>query len=308
MTFLLIYASIHRLKTNSIIMGRKPKIGIVGWFGFDNAGDEAMRDILLKEFPGATFSKRGAIPSCDVYIVAGGMLIQGYTGMNMLDLWCSVRHELCYALSLGVRNDWKKQKIKVERCLSRFKKIYVRDEYAYNELSEVAKIDGVMPDLVLLADAPPAKKKYPIIFNYSDEDKVKLGRQFESVLATGEDIHPVAVIPKDVGRYADEHVSYKKLISMAKSSSGVIGTRLHSVVLGVVAGAPVAGIAYLDKTRSFCEQYNIPCFEYGKSNGREIVGSLKAAEINLDKERAKIRKIITLIKKDIKKEYPEYVG
>lgn len=287
-------------------MGKKPKIGIVGWFGYDNAGDEAMRDILLKEFPGAVASYRGTIERCDVYIVAGGMLIQGFTGMNMFDLWDSIRSEPCYALSLGVRRDWKKQKDKVIRCLSKFKKIYVRDENAYKELSQITKIEGIMPDLVLLGDAPASKKKYPILFNFSDEKTIKPGKQFESIMNAGEDIYPVAVMPKDVPKYADKLASYSELLAMAKSSKGLIGTRLHSVVIGVIAGVPVAGIAYSDKTRFFCQRYNIPCFDYGKSNGGEIIKSLKKADIDLKKERAEIKKIIASIKKDIKKTYPQY--
>lgn len=285
---------------------KKPKIGIVGWFGYDNAGDEAMRDILLKEFPGAVASYRGTIEKCDVYIIAGGMLIQGYTGINMFDLWDSIRDEQCYALSLGVRRDWKKQEEKVKKCLSKFKKIYVRDENAYKELSGIVKVDGVMPDLVLLADAPASKDKYPIIFNFSDEKTINPGTQFESVVKNAPEICRVAVMPKDVGRYADELVSYNDLISMAKSSEGVIGTRLHSVVLGVVAGVPVAGIAYSDKTRFFCQRYNIPCFDYGENNGEAIVKSMKKANINLDEERKKIRKIISSIKEDIGRSYPGY--
>lgn len=289
-------------------MGKKPKIGIVGWFGYDNAGDEAMRDLLLKEFPGAVASYRGTMEKCDVYIVAGGMLIQGYTGMNMFDLWDSIRDEMCFALSLGVRRDWKKQKEKATKCLSKFRRIYVRDENAYSELSQVAKLSGVMPDLVLLSDAPAAKKQYPIIFNYSDEKTIKPGKQFESVMTSGADIFPVAVMPKDVGKYADKLVTYKELVSMAKSSEGLIGTRLHSVVLGAIAGVPVAGIAYSDKTRFFCQRYGIPCFDYGKSNGKQIIASLRKADIDLDSERAKIKKIITQIKKDIKTRFPNYEG
>lgn len=289
-------------------MVKKPKIGIVGWFGYDNAGDEAMRDLLLAQFPGAVASDRGTIEKCDVYIVAGGMLVQGYTGMNMFDLWDSIRDEMCFILSLGVRSDWKKQKEKVVRCLSKFEKIYVRDERAYEELSEIVRVEGVMPDLVLLADAPASSEKYPILFNYSDEKNIKPRKQFESVVNAGGDILPVAVMPKDVGRYADRLVNYKELISMAKSSKGLIGTRLHSVVLGVIAGTPVAGIAYSNKTRLFCEKYGIPCFDYGKNNGKEIVASLKKADINLRSERAKIKKIIAQIKKDIKHKYPNYEG
>lgn len=287
-------------------MGKKPKIGIVGWFGYDNAGDEAMRDILLKEFPGSVASYRGTIEKCDVYIVAGGMLIQGFTGMNMFDLWDSIRDESCYALSLGVRRDWKKQKEKVIRCLSKFKKIYARDENAYKELSSIVKVEGVMPDLVLLADAPASKKKYPVLFNFSDEKTIKPGRQFESVMQFGAEIYPVAVMPKDAPKYADQLVSYKELIAMAKSSKGLIGTRLHSVVIGAIAGVPVAGIAYSDKTRFFCQRYSIPCFDYGKLNGSKIVKSLKKADINLEKERAQIKKIIASIKRDIKRKYPNY--
>jgi len=287
-------------------MGRKPKIGIVGWFGYDNAGDEAMRDILLKEFPGAVASYRGTIEKCDVYIVGGGMLIQGFTGMNMFDLWDSIRDESCYALSLGVRRDWKKQKEKVVRCLSKFKKIYVRDEIAYKELSKVVKIEAVMPDLVLLADAPPSRKKYPILFNFSGEKHIKPRKQYESVVNNHDDIYNVAVMPKDVGKYADELVSYRDLIAMAKSSKGLVGTRLHTVVIGAIAGVPVAGIAYSQKTRLFCERYNIPCFDYGKANGKKILKSLRKADIDLSKERATIKAIIKSIKQDIKKDYPDY--
>jgi len=88
---------------------------------------------------------------------------------------------------------------------------------------------------------------------------------------------------------------------MAKSSKGVIGTRLHAVVMGVIAGVPVAGIAYEDKVRKFCQRYNISHFKYGEKNGELIVRSMRKAEINLSGEREKIEKIIEDIKTDLRK-------
>jgi len=284
------------------ITKKNPKIGIVGWFGFGNAGDEAMRDILLKEFPGSVASYRSTIPNCDVYIMAGGMMIQTFTGVYMLDLWLSTKDEPCYALSLGAQNGWQSQEYKVQRCFSRFRKIFVRDQKTYDELSKVVKVDGVMPDLVLLTDAKASKKKYPILFNYSDEKTIDPKNQYKSIASQG-NLHHFAVMPKDQGVYADQYVTYKELISMAKSSKGLIGTRLHTLVLGTIAGVPMAGISYSDKTKRFCERYDIPCFKYGTDCGEEIIKSLKKPNINLVKERREIKKAIKAIKDDIKKQF-----
>ncbi|MEO5368271.1 MAG: polysaccharide pyruvyl transferase family protein [Magnetococcus sp. WYHC-3] len=281
---------------------KKPKIGIVGWFGFGNAGDEAMRDILLKEFPGAVASHRSTIEKCDVYIMAGGQMIQTFTGVYMLDFWLSTRDEPCYALSLGAHKGWQKESYKVKRCFSRFRKVFVRDEITHKELSKVVKVDGIMPDLVLLADQPASKKTYPILFNYSDEKTVDPKNQYRDIIAKGGTL-PIAVMPKDVGVYADKYVTYQELISMAKSAKGLIGTRLHSLVLGAIAGIPMAGIAYSDKTKRFCERYQIPCFPYGKSCATEIFKSLRKPKIDLARERSEIRKIIKIIKNDIKKQF-----
>lgn len=62
---------------------KNPKIGIIGYFGYGNAGDEAMREILLKEFPNSVASFQGQIEKCDVYIIAGGDLIQERSGIHM---------------------------------------------------------------------------------------------------------------------------------------------------------------------------------------------------------------------------------
>jgi polysaccharide pyruvyl transferase WcaK-like protein len=69
--------------------------------------------------------------------------------------------------------------------------------------------------------------------------------------------------------------------------------------MGVIAGVPVAGIAYENKVRKFCQRYNIPCFNYGENNGKEIVESMRVADIDLTAERNKIDVALKVIKKDI---------
>jgi len=281
---------------------KKIKIGILGWFGYGNAGDEAMRDICLKEFPGSIASDRATIEKCDAYILAGGALVQGTTGVNFYELLTSTINEPCYAMSLGVKSDWRSQEEKAKKVLSRFRLIFARDSESAHELSSIVKVDGVMPDLVLLADAKKSKEKFPILFNYTDERTIDPRNQFKDIVKA-DNLLPIAVIPKDKGIYADKYVGYKEFISMAKSSQGVIGTRLHSVVMGVVAGVPVAGVAYSDKTRKFCERYEIPCFPYGKSCGKEIVRALKKPKIDLAQERVEIKKVIEKIKADLRKQF-----
>ena len=275
------------------------KIGIIGYFGHGNAGDEAMREIMMQQFPGAVSSYKDKMEKCDIYIIAGGDLVQEFSGLHFPWIWESVKNEPCYAVSLGVRKGWEIHKEKVIEYLSKFKKIYTREQESYDILSKYMKVSGVMPDLVLLADAEKSKKEYPILFNYTDRPWVKAGSQFDDVLKQG-NILPIALCSQEFDtKYSKKIVDYKEFISMAKSSKGVIGTRLHAVVMGVIAGVPVAGIAYENKVRKFCQRYNIPCFNYGENNGKEIVESMRVADIDLTAERNKIDVALKVIKKDI---------
>lgn len=275
------------------------KIGIIGYFGHGNAGDEAMREIMLAEFSGSVSSYKDQMEKCDIYIIAGGDLVQEFSGLHFPWIWEGVKDEPCYAVSLGVKKGWEIHQEKVIEYLSKFKRIYTREQESYNILSKYIKVSGVMPDLVLLADAEKSKEEYPILFNYTDRPWVEPKNQFDNVLAEG-DILPIALCPQEFDtRYSKKVVGYKEFISMAKSSKGVIGTRLHAVVMGVIAQVPVAGIAYEDKVKKFCQRYDIPCFPYGEENGEQIVKSMKIADINLQSERDKINEVLLDIKKDI---------
>lgn len=237
------------------------KIGIIGYFGHGNAGDEAMKELVTKEFPGSVSSNKDKMEKCDVYIIAGGDLVQEFSGLHFPWIWEEVRDEPCYAISLGVKAGWEVYKEKVIKYLSKFRRIYTREQESYDILSKYIKVSGVMPDLVLLADAEKSKEEYPILFNYTDRPWVKPGNQFENIMEQG-DILPIALCPQEFDtKYSDKVAGYKEFISMAKSSKGVIGTRLHAVVMGVIAGVPVAGIAYENKVKKFCQRYNI-CFFY----------------------------------------------
>ena len=275
------------------------KIGIIGYFGHGNAGDEAMREIILNQFPGAVSSHKDKMEKCDIYIIAGGDLVQEFSGLHFPWIWESVKDEPCYAVSLGVKKGWEIYQDKVIGYLSKFRKIYTREQESYDILSKYIKVSGIMPDLVLLADAKKSKEEYPIIFNYTDRPWVKPKGQFKNILAQG-NILPVALSPQEFDtRYSKKIVGYKEFISMAKFSKGVIGTRLHAVVMGVIAGVPVAGIAYEDKVKKFCQRYNIPCFPYGEKNGEEIIKSMRVAKIDIEVERKKIKAVIEEIRKDI---------
>lgn len=274
------------------------KIGIIGYFGHGNAGDEAMKEILLKEFPGSVANDRDKIEKCDAYIIAGGDLIQGFSGLHLPKIWQTIKNEPCYAISLGVKPSWEKHQQDVIGYLKKFRKIYTRERESYRILSKFVRVDGIMPDIVLLSDAPPAKEKYPILFNYTDRPWTEPNGQFEDVIKNVDCIN-IALSTDFDTKYSQKIVSYREFISMAKSSQGVIGTRLHAVVMAVLAGVPVAAIAYEKKVEKFCAQYDIPCFEYGKKNGQKIANSLKITNLDLEKERGKIARVLEEIKQDL---------
>jgi len=277
---------------------KNPRVGIIGYFGHGNAGDEAMKDILLQEFPNSVANNRDKIEKCDAYIIAGGDLIQGFSGLHLPKIWDSITDEPCYAISLGVKSGWEKYEAKVTGWLKKFRKVYTREQESYNILNKFIKVDGVMPDLVLLADAPKDSQNYPIIFNYTDRPWVNPDGQFEDIKKNIDSLE-VGLAEDFDSKYAKKIVDYKTFLSMAKSSKGVIGARLHAVVMGVIAGVPVAGIAYEKKVKKFCDRYEIPCFEYGKKNGKLIVESLRLPKIDLNLEREKIKAVLTEIKNDL---------
>ncbi|AKM82447.1 TPA: polysaccharide pyruvyl transferase family protein [Candidatus Berkelbacteria bacterium] len=277
---------------------KQPKIGIVGYFGHENAGDEIMKDLMLAEFPNSVAMNLGKLEKCDAYIIAGGDLITKYHGLHLPEIWNSVTDEPCYALSLGVKPGWEVLQDQVINHLKKFRIVYVRDQKSFDVLSKYSTLDGVMPDLVFLADAAKATENYPILFNYTDRPELNPNGQFEDVLNSGE-VFPIALSPDFDTNYSKKIVDAKKFISMAKSSKGVIGTRLHSVVMAVIADVPVVAITYEEKVRKFCERYDIPCFEYGQKNGKEILESMKKTNIDLESERTKIRTVINMIKEDL---------
>lgn len=275
------------------------KIGIIGYFGHGNAGDEAMKDMLLRNFPNSVANNLKVMEKCDAYIIAGGDLVQEFSGLHLPEVWEGVTIEPCYAMSLGARPGWEKHYDLVVRLLKKFRKIYTREQESFDVLSKIVKVDAVMPDLVLLADADPSEEKFPILFNYTDRPWVNPGNQYQDIINQG-DIYPVALSSQEFDlKYAKRVATWPEFIAMAKSSQGVIGTRLHAVVMGVIAGVPVAAVSYENKVKKFCDRYNIPCFEYGKSNGSEIVSSMRKADINLEAERQKIMDVILDVKKDL---------
>lgn len=292
------------MKKLYITMVRKhPKIGIVGFFGYGNAGDEAMKEILLNHFPNSFANNQGNLPKCDAYIYAGGNLVQGKTGLHMAEILQKVTNEPLYMLSLGAQEGWEAKKGETQKYLSKFRMIFVRDKKSKDELSGITKITGLMPDLVLLADAPADHQEYPILFNYTERPRLHSNGQYQDVLKQAKML-PVALSSRDFDtKYSKKVVDYKTFISMAKSSRGVIGTRLHAVVMGVIANVPVVGIAYEDKVGRFCQRYDISCFDYGQRNGEQIVSALRIAKIDLAAERIKIMQAINLIKKDLEKNF-----
>ncbi len=73
--------------------------------------------------------------------------------------------------------------------------------------------------------------------------------------------------------------------------SGLIGMRLHSLMLGAVAGLPMVGINYDPKVKSFCSYMGIPCFDKDEISVEELLNCLEREISSCPEYRDKIKEL-----------------
>lgn len=114
----------------------------------------------------------------------------------------------------------------------------------------------------------------------------------------------VLALMKQPGFVLEKQYSPGQVLYMLSRCDAVLGTRLHSLILGVAALVPTAGIVYDPKVESFLRELGCPCAgSLWDLNARDVVSALeelldRSAVIRSQLERARSR-LVPLARKNV---------
>jgi len=81
---------------------------------------------------------------------------------------------------------------------------------------------------------------------------------------------------KDAIVYKRDIPSFIKVLIAMKSSSVVVSSRYHGLILAAILGVPLVGVNVDEKISNFCKKYSVPLIEIG-DDSEEIKDKIKSA-------------------------------
>ncbi len=280
-----------------------------------------------------------ACKDCDLFVTGGGGLIQDktssrsipyYLGLNYLARRLGAKTAL-FACGIGpVSRNW--QRKVVVRSLAGMDFISVRDKMSSSYLQEWGlKIDvDIIPDPVFSLQPPGQEKGDEILAGEGiDGHKPRLMIAPRNMPGQKEDIRPwweiinglkregFAIILWPLDRPADmnlcqeiargtggvnileAHYSPPRLLALMRSVDLILGVRLHSLIMGAVAGTALVGVSYDPKVSSFLETFDLPRDLYLKGlDPQAVIRRVLAVKENLAEEGKRVEeKVISLRQK-----------
>lgn len=268
------------------------KIGIVGWYGKQNIGDEAFRDVFAEDFVNHNlryYTPPGTPHDCDVYILGGGNVASPFYLKQMFDYL--PKDSSFYGLGIGIGYE-----SEIDLLAQRpFKEIYLRNKndvylarhkcsFPVNYTPDLAfrmsvkhqitrRWNGKKRIAVIASDyINPAIDRPVSMFGMRAYDfQVKLAADLDVLTEQGWD---VLLMPCSTAGYGDDRRIMLGIASFMKNRPGMIldsmqpqdmidilsgqdvtlCMRFHSVIFSVIAGTPPLAINHTRKVGLFMEE------------------------------------------------------
>jgi len=256
------------------------KIGMVGWWGGRNIGDEYIKHCLAKAFEGDFKIKFIETPfdpnlwnlwninRLDFLIIGGGGLFTKSPPcpFNVFNKW-GHRLKIPFGfLGVGVQEISNKYKLVIEELVRRSVFFVVRDTDSFDLLNSFSFSSKIIkaPDLTFLypyrSQRSRAKDKIGVNLRVWNFDKERtydnyVWCQAINQLEGNKKTIPLSFKEKLEDRNALEGIHGIKnsdfSINLYRDINIMIGMRLHSLIFAVQNSIPVIGIAYAPKVRRF---------------------------------------------------------
>lgn len=247
-------------------------IGIVGWYGHKNIGDESFRDVFMNHFPDdlLQFSPISNLTSDAIIFGGGGVVCCEY--LTKADI--STYNKPLYAMGVDIAvngPEWEQIK-KLP-----FKKLYVRSkEYAKIASVEASNIE-YCPDIVFSLHNPTRLAKEGtktcgfIISHDLKGGMDHLGRLI-NWLHTDTDVTNIVFILFYTGKPFDLNVTQKVIneckvpyslivpstpeetLQVMSDLDLVVSMRFHGIIFATLLGLPFLALSNKGKCSLFCEQ------------------------------------------------------
>ena len=275
----------------------RPRIGLLGWFGYGNVGDDLLLSILAARVrPKAVFSTRaGTAEGIEIRDVAelerfsgeldllliggGGLLNNRWIAKLGLD-----GYEGDYGfLSVGIPSaDWLDG---LEDVLARARFVTLRDHLALETLGlKYPSIDAFwLPDPAFMLAPRVVERKPLLLLNPRTLTPRRMrtgapedpdGRQVAVMTAVAErcskshEVRAIGFEERDrplLDRLpcASEVVGWERAAELIAGARGLVTARLHGGILAAVHGTPMVLIDHEDKLRGLADLLDEPSYGWG---------------------------------------------
>lgn len=262
------------------------KIGIAGWWGGQNIGDEYIKYSLKKVFENhfkvdfievpfdPTFWNLWKINNLDFLIIGGGGLFTKRPPypFDIFDKWAHRLKVPFGFLGVGIQEMCNEYKSIMEDLLERSAFFVVRDTGSFNLLSSFTSSPKIIkaPDLTFLypyqTQSNVVKDKIGVNLRVWNFDKERTYDNYKWCLAINRLEGIKKTVPLSFMKNLDDRNALKGIQGIKESDFNIklyddinimIGMRLHSLIFAVQNSIPVIGIAYTPKVERFFSELNL---------------------------------------------------
>ena len=246
----------------------RPCVGLYGYFGHGNLGDEALRLSWSRTLQGRFCLSTCSPPRLPFrqgpWLFCGGLL-QDRTSLRsllfyMAAIGTAARRAPVALASVGVDLRRRVSREAVRAALARVDYLSVRDEFSATELSRLGFNPKVYPDPVLSWRPPTRRPGGAVLVNLVSELPAWLRTQAvvqAQRLGAGlkAPVKGLAMSPQDLPALAGldplRPATPAQALELLAAAPLIIAARLHALELALVAGTPFVALPYAHKVNAF---------------------------------------------------------
>lgn len=246
----------------------RPRVGLYGYFGHGNLGDEALRltwtQALRERFRVFTCSPPRLPFRRGPWLFCGGLL-QDRTSLRSLLFYLAAigvaaRRAPVALASTGVDLRRRVSRKAVRTALAGVEYLSVRDEFSAKELSRLGLRPKVYPDPVLSWRPPPRRPGGAVLVNLVPgipaalrAQAIAQAQRLGAVLKAP--VKGLAMSPQDLPALAGlpplRPATPAQALELLAAAPLIIAARLHALELALVAGTPFVALSYARKVEAF---------------------------------------------------------